>query len=79
ITYAATSGLSFKLLNFQILFGISFAFMGYLNSYWTFGIPIGGLYWFFKLKQRKIEEVYISPIEPNEVQPEDDNDKSNIE
>lgn len=54
ITYAAVSGLSFKLLNFQILFGISFGYMGYLNSYWTFGIPLGGLYWFWKLKNKNV-------------------------
>lgn len=53
ITYAAVSGLSFKLLNLQILFGISFNYMGFLNSYWTFGIPLGGLYWFWKLRQQK--------------------------
>jgi hypothetical protein len=51
ITYAAVSGLSFKLLNFQILLGISFSYMGYLNSYWAFGIPLGGLYWLWKVRQ----------------------------
>jgi hypothetical protein len=51
ITYAAVGGLSFKLLNFQILLGISFSYMGYLNSYWTFGIPLGGLYWLWKVRQ----------------------------
>ena len=53
ITFAAVNGLSFKLLNFQILFGISFGYMGFLDSYWTFGIPLGGIYWFWKLKQRR--------------------------
>lgn len=53
ISYAAVSGLSFKLLNFQILFGVSFSLMGYLGSVWTFGIPLGGLYWWWKLKQHK--------------------------
>jgi len=53
ITYAAVNGVSFKLLNFQILFGISFGYMGFLDSYWTFGIPLGGIYWFWKLKQRR--------------------------
>lgn len=53
ITYAAVYGLSFKLLSFQILLGVSFGYMGFLNSYWTFGIPLGGLYWFWKLKLRK--------------------------
>lgn len=53
ISYAAVGGLSFKLLSFQILFGISFSVMGYLGSIWTFGIPLGGIYWFLKLKQQK--------------------------
>jgi hypothetical protein len=55
INYAAVGGLSFKLLNFQILLGISFGYMGFLNSYWSFGIPLGGLYWFWKLRTKKIE------------------------
>ena len=63
ISYAAVQGLSFKLLNFQILFGISFSAMGYLGSIWTFGIPLGGLYWLWKLKQRKDDELYNAQIE----------------
>jgi uncharacterized protein YaaR (DUF327 family) len=51
ITYSAVTGIALKLLNFQILLGISFGYMGYLNSFWTFGIPLGGLYWLWKLKQ----------------------------
>lgn len=53
ITYAAVSGFSFKLLSFQILLGVSFGYMGFLFSYWSFGIPLGGLYWFWKIKHRK--------------------------
>jgi hypothetical protein len=52
ITYTAINGLSFKLLSFQILFGISFSYMGYLGSYWTIGIPLGGIYWFLKLMKQ---------------------------
>lgn len=52
LTYAVISGFSFQLLSFQILLGISFSYMGYLNSAWTFGLPLGGLYWFWKLKQK---------------------------
>lgn len=52
LTYAAVNGFSFNLLNFQFLLGISFSYMGYLNSAWTFGLPLGGLYWFWKLKQK---------------------------
>lgn len=52
ITYSAVYGLSFSLLSFQILFGISFSYMGYLSSAWTFGIPLGGLYWLWKLNKK---------------------------
>ncbi len=55
LTYAAVNGFSFNLLSFQFLLGVSFGYMGFLNSYWTFGIPLGGLYWFWKLRQRKNE------------------------
>jgi hypothetical protein len=51
ITYAVMEGLSVKLLSFQILLGISFSYMGFQGSYWTFGIPLGGLYWFWRLRQ----------------------------
>lgn len=53
ITYNAVNGLSLQLLSFQILFGISFQYMGYLNSAWTFGIPLGGLYLLWQLKNGK--------------------------
>ena len=56
ITYSAIYGLSFSLLSFQILFGISFSYMGYLSSAWTFGIPLGGLYWLWKLNKKADEE-----------------------
>ena len=52
LTYAAVNGFSFQLLNFQFLLGISFSYMGYLNSAWTFGLPLGGLYWFWKLRRK---------------------------
>lgn len=54
-TYAAVNGFSFNLLSFQFLLGISFSYMGYLSSAWTFGLPLGGLYWFWKLKMKKLE------------------------
>lgn len=50
ISYLATNGLTFELLSFQIMLGFSFSYMGYLTASWTFGIPLGGLYWFWKLK-----------------------------
>lgn len=56
ITYSAVYGLSFSLLSFQILLGISFSYMGFLSSTWTFGIPLGGLYWLWKLNKKKKNE-----------------------
>ena len=53
ISYAAVKGLSFKLLHFQFLLGIGFHCTGYLNSVWAFGIPLGGIYWFWRLKRKK--------------------------
>lgn len=81
ITYAAVNGLSFKLINLQILFGVSFGYMGYLNSYWTFGIPLGGLYWFWKLRQLKNEviETEIATVQNIEKEPMTDNDKPTTE
>jgi len=58
-TYTAVNGLSFSLLSIQLLFGLSFASMGVLNSYWTVGIPLGGLYWLWKLNRKK-EEVVVA-------------------
>ncbi|MBJ2173073.1 hypothetical protein JBL43_02410 [Aureibaculum sp. A20] len=57
ITYSAVYGLSINLLSFQILFGISFSYMGYLGSVWTFGIPLGGLYWLWKMNKKPEEDV----------------------
>ena len=51
--------------------------MGYLNSYWTFGIPLGGLYWFWKLRQQKndITETEIMAYQDFEPKPTIDNEK----
>ncbi|MBL7472054.1 hypothetical protein [Robertkochia sediminum] len=51
ITYAPVSGITFEAFSLQVLFGFSFAYMGYLNSFWSFGIPLGGIYWMIKLKR----------------------------
>jgi hypothetical protein len=73
ITYNAVTGLSFKLISFQFLFGIGFGFMGYLNSVWTFGIPLGGLYWLWRLKQRQKNEAHlISNFENEDIIPAQD-------
>ena len=64
ISYAATAGFWFKLINFQFLLGFSFSYMGYMNAVWTMAIPLGGLYWFVKLRQRADEEpVTDAPID----------------
>lgn len=60
LSYAATEGFSFELLSFQFLFGVSLSLMGYMGSVLAFGIPLGGLYWFWKLKfarQRSEDEM----------------------
>lgn len=56
-SYAAVNGFSFSLLSFQILLGVSFSYMGYLGSIWTFGLPLGGIYWLFKLNKIKNSEM----------------------
>jgi hypothetical protein len=53
IGYNAVNGITIDLLSFQILLGLSFNYMGYLGSVWTFGVPLGGAYWFMKLKLLK--------------------------
>jgi hypothetical protein len=53
ITYAAINGFSLEYLNFQILLGISFTYMGYLHSTWTMGFSLGGPYWLWTLRQKK--------------------------
>ena len=52
ITYTALGDLTFELLSFQVLLGITLKYMGYVNSLWAFGIPLGGLYWLWKLRNR---------------------------
>jgi hypothetical protein len=63
ITYSAVEGLSYKIINFQFFFGISFSFEGFLGSVWTFGIPLGGIYWLWKLKQHKFVEEFNTETE----------------
>jgi len=67
-TYAAVNGFSYSLLSFQFLLGVSFSYMGYLSASWTFGLPLGGLYWFWKLKKMDNNKTLIpeETIEQNE-------------
>ncbi|RDC64515.1 hypothetical protein AHMF7616_03129 [Adhaeribacter pallidiroseus] len=50
IGWSAVGGFFFKLLNFQIMLGIGFSMMGYLNTVWSLGMPLGSLYVLWKLK-----------------------------
>jgi hypothetical protein len=50
IGYNAVSGIFFKMLSIQFLFGVTFAYTGYLNSVWALGIPVGSLFVLFMLK-----------------------------
>jgi hypothetical protein len=52
IIYAAIGGFSFYLYNFQVLLGMGFSLEGYLNSIWSFGIPLGSLFMLWWLKFR---------------------------
>jgi len=81
ITYAAVNGLSFNLLNFQFLLGVSFGYMGYLYTYWTVGIPLGGIYWIWKLRQRKGEVIETELLTDQNVENEliIDNEKPALE
>lgn len=63
ISYAAVGGFSFKLLYFQFLLGISFTLQGQLGSAWAFSIPLGGLYWLWRLRHYKKDYLYEQEIE----------------
>jgi len=69
LTYSAIGGFSFNLLSFQILIGMSFSFMGYLNSAWTLGIPLGSLYWLWQIKTRKPNKD-VENKEPDDIEEE---------
>lgn len=53
IGYKALGSILSWELSFQILFGVSFSKMGYMDTAVEFGIPLGGLYCLWKLKTRK--------------------------
>jgi len=58
IVYLAEGSFTFKALYFQLMCGISFTLLGYANSTWAIGVPLGGIYWLWKLKRKRgiIEE-----------------------
>lgn len=49
LIYNVVTGLGFKAFQFTFL-GLGFQATGYLNSVVTIGIPIAGIYWFWKLR-----------------------------
>lgn len=52
-TYSVVNGFNIEPLSFQILLGMSFGMMGYANTFWTFGFPIGSLIANYKINQSK--------------------------
>lgn len=79
ITFTPVEGLSYSLFTFQFMLGISFSFMGYLNTAWTFGVPLGGLYWIWKLRQKN-EEIIVTEISTDEnIELTTDNNNSTTE
>jgi hypothetical protein len=53
ISYSLANGISFELVSAQFMLGIAYSFSGILGSSWSVAFPIGGLYWFWKLKGKK--------------------------
>lgn len=53
IGYTAIGALYLNILSAQFLFGISFSILGYASSYWAIGLPLGGIYWYWRLAERK--------------------------
>ena len=51
LTYSAMGSLSLA-VKFELLFGISLSAMGYSGSVVSVGIPLGGLYWLWRLKNQ---------------------------
>lgn len=61
ISFTPIYGFSYQLFIFQGLFGISGHVSGYTKMIWSFGIPIAGIYWLWKLKSKK-QEVQLNHI-----------------
>jgi len=66
-TCHTNGAITFALLGFQFMFGIGFNYMGYINTFWSFGLPLGGLYVLYLLMKKDDEELFAQPgpaIEP---------------
>ena len=53
LVYMPIGGFSLELLSFQMLLGISVHYVNYFGAAWAVGGPLGGAYWFWKLKFQK--------------------------
>lgn len=53
LTYSVVNGFKIEPLNFQIFLGISFGMMGYVGTFWTFGLPIGSIIANIKISKSK--------------------------
>ncbi|WP_207496773.1 hypothetical protein [Aridibaculum aurantiacum] len=63
ITYVSIGKISLELFSLQILCGIGFEYMGYINSAWYVGIPLGGLYFLWQLEKGKDKLVDPTPVD----------------
>lgn len=66
ISFSPLAGLTMKYLSFQILLGVSFSYMGYLNTAWTFGIPLGGMYWLWNLSKKSQNNTLLNDVDTPE-------------
>ena len=66
-TYSIVNGFMVDLLSFQILLGVSFGIMGYISTFWTFGLPIGSFIANYKIsqsnKKNELKELEIKNID----------------
>lgn len=61
IGYKAAGSVLFWDLSIQAMFGVSFSMMGYLGTVVKLGIPLGGLYWLWRLRVRKNKSLWEEP------------------
>jgi hypothetical protein len=57
IGWSAMGGFFVKLLNIQMMLGVSFSMMGYAGTACAFGFPLGALFVLWKLRQGKYDTV----------------------
>lgn len=64
IAYTPVAGFAVKPFMFKILLGFSFSYQGYLDTGLEIGLPLGALYWYWRLKRRKNDAVPIEGMSP---------------